>query len=280
MKRTAFTLIELLVVIAIIAILAAILFPVFAQAREKARAIACLSNTKQLGTAFMMYVQDYDERLPQGTNRYYYGYLSGNGWAGQLQPYIKNAGVFKCPSDPTTAKTGVGGVRLDPVSYIGNFSALTDVPGYNVGGSLPAFNSPARTVLLCEGKGTTTNLNDTFETGTTFYSPTTDARSIVYTKSNGAQGWQPNGVQFFQTGAIDGSAPAVQGGFYTSLDGVHNKGSNYILLDGHAKWFMPKAVSGGGTAANATDAQNNGTGNAEGTAYGGSGAHAITFSAN
>jgi prepilin-type N-terminal cleavage/methylation domain-containing protein len=104
MQRRAFTLIELLVVIAIIAILAAILFPVFAQAREKARATTCLSNLKQQGLGAMMYAQDYDETImpfwyvdapytgqpfPQRTTYYLL-----------IQPYIKNWQIFKCPSAP------------------------------------------------------------------------------------------------------------------------------------------------------------------------------------
>ena len=104
--RQGFTLIELLVVIAIIAILAAILFPVFAQARERARAISCISNTKQLGLAELMYVQDYDETF--FSNPWPGGGQNGivnpanNGttfWSDLLQPYIKNTGVFSCPSN-------------------------------------------------------------------------------------------------------------------------------------------------------------------------------------
>ncbi len=107
-SRKAFTLIELLVVIAIIAILAAILFPVFAQARDKARQASCLSNVKQIGTAMMMYAQDYDEVLPR--NAYadeprvregdHFTNCSSPRWMDVLQPYIKNLQIFNCPSDP------------------------------------------------------------------------------------------------------------------------------------------------------------------------------------
>ena len=115
MKRRGFTLIELLVVIAIIAILAAILFPVFARAREKARQTSCLSNMKQLGLGMLMYAQDYDETFTRmghgnqptpvvpGDN--YFNYNSGSSylyfyrsWASNIYPYIKNVQIFICPS--------------------------------------------------------------------------------------------------------------------------------------------------------------------------------------
>ncbi len=100
MRRRAFTLIELLVVIAIIAILAAILFPVFARAREAARKSNCLSNLSQLGKGVMMYAQDYDEILPRaffGTC----GTASAASWADVLVPYVKNVKVYDCPSSTT-----------------------------------------------------------------------------------------------------------------------------------------------------------------------------------
>lgn len=98
-----FTLIELLVVIAIIAILAAILFPVFAKAREKARQSSCLSNLKQLGSAYMMYVQDYDETLPYASVAPSPAPATTSWWAadrvyGVFTPYIKNTQVWICPS--------------------------------------------------------------------------------------------------------------------------------------------------------------------------------------
>ena len=108
-RSSGFTLIELLVVIAIIAILAAILFPVFAKAREQARKTACLSNEKQIGTGLMMYAQDYDELLPEryGNTDPAAGDLENNcirSWKNMLAPYIKNTQVYKCPSNQTALK--------------------------------------------------------------------------------------------------------------------------------------------------------------------------------
>ncbi|MBC7288325.1 MAG: DUF1559 domain-containing protein [Armatimonadetes bacterium] len=110
--RRAFTLIELLVVIAIIAILAAILFPVFARAREKARQSSCLSNLKQLGLAFAMYTQDYDERWPI---MYWSGGWQPAGiyWGGEIAPYVKNSQIFICPSTNHTVCSYIYNVWLN-----------------------------------------------------------------------------------------------------------------------------------------------------------------------
>jgi prepilin-type N-terminal cleavage/methylation domain-containing protein len=104
--RRGFTLIELLVVIAIIAILAAILFPVFARAREQARKITCVSNLKQLGTAVIMYAQDYDEFLPNNWSGKKDTMLWNDlGGSGLMDPYLKNRKIWFCPSDsPPTYK--------------------------------------------------------------------------------------------------------------------------------------------------------------------------------
>jgi prepilin-type N-terminal cleavage/methylation domain-containing protein/prepilin-type processing-associated H-X9-DG protein len=137
MKRRGFTLIELLVVIAIIAILAAILFPVFARAREKARQTTCLSNLKQLGMGAMMYSQDYDEMVLTC-------YWANSGWWTTLvTPYVKNTQIFTCPS--CTISPGYGH----------NHNNL----GYNSHISLAQIAKPAETVILCD-TGFVTNPSD------------------------------------------------------------------------------------------------------------------------
>jgi prepilin-type N-terminal cleavage/methylation domain-containing protein/prepilin-type processing-associated H-X9-DG protein len=97
MKKRGFTLIELLVVIAIIALLAAILFPVFARARENARRSSCQSNLKQIGISMMQYVDDYDDRYP---SNFFSQPAPNDRWTGVIQPYIKNTDVMFCPSSP------------------------------------------------------------------------------------------------------------------------------------------------------------------------------------
>src|SRR5688572_24308861 len=122
MRTRGFTLIELLVVIAIIAILAAILFPVFAQARAKARQTACLNNLKQLGLGVMLYAQDYDERLPIGA---YWQDAKVNGyWFRLLSPYVRNQVIRNCPSNarrvPPAATLGANyGINASVSSWMG-----------------------------------------------------------------------------------------------------------------------------------------------------------------
>ena len=113
MKR-GFTLIELLVVIAIIAILAAILFPVFAKAREKARQSSCLSNVKQLGLGALQYAQDYDEILPRTAIQVPTGYY---GWETLIYPYVKNDQIFTCPSKSTVRWSAATPLAYSPCGY-------------------------------------------------------------------------------------------------------------------------------------------------------------------
>jgi prepilin-type N-terminal cleavage/methylation domain-containing protein len=115
--NSGFTLIELLVVIAIIAILAAILFPVFAKVREKARQISCASNIKQLALGVLQYNQDYDGRFPIGADDNIYFSAGTLSWQGRIQPYVKSLGVYTCPDDSQGGIPGWYGVGF---SYAAN----------------------------------------------------------------------------------------------------------------------------------------------------------------
>jgi prepilin-type N-terminal cleavage/methylation domain-containing protein/prepilin-type processing-associated H-X9-DG protein len=149
-SQTGFTLIELLVVIAIIAILAAILFPVFAQARDKARQATCLSNEKQIGTAAMMYVQDYDEYYPVR-----YGATPAPGarqmtWKDMLAPYLKNTGVYKCPSNPAARNVDANGFYPAGYSmYLPNGVAAL-VSGATYPPSVASIDRPSESLIIVE----------------------------------------------------------------------------------------------------------------------------------
>jgi prepilin-type N-terminal cleavage/methylation domain-containing protein/prepilin-type processing-associated H-X9-DG protein len=161
-RRAAFTLIELLVVIAIIAILAAILFPVFARARENARRASCQSNLKQLGLGVAQYSQDYDERMPLGENS---ACDTSNptcrSWMNQIYPYVKSEQVYFCPSD--TAKYAdnwnyldTSGVSLSYHCNSYNYAATNPHQspyGYNSSVSIAQIEAPAEVVSLADGAG-------------------------------------------------------------------------------------------------------------------------------
>ena len=165
MNRRGFTLIELLVVIAIIAILAAILFPVFARAREKARQSNCLSNLKQLSLGILMYVQDYDERFPP---TFFYGAPSAQltWWEDIIQPYVMNYQLITCPSLSPAGYTFARPAGLpNPLMYTYNSNQMGVGPpgdgngGYGAGGpmrngasaaSLGAVMKPAECILLVD----------------------------------------------------------------------------------------------------------------------------------
>lgn len=151
MKR-AFTLIELLVVIAIIAILAAILFPVFAQARERARMAVCLSNLKQVGLAGMMYIDDYDETYPPSQYSGLVGGVSNGGtamkyasWKNFLQPYAKNVSLFWCPDTKANMSliydpnTGLPATANKPVVGWPGYSTYNDYIWFNCSPASPAY---------------------------------------------------------------------------------------------------------------------------------------------
>jgi prepilin-type N-terminal cleavage/methylation domain-containing protein/prepilin-type processing-associated H-X9-DG protein len=131
--RGAFTLIELLVVIAIIAILAAILFPVFGRARENARRSSCQSNLKQIGLGIKQYIQDYDERFPNAPTT---APADNPGWAYAVQPYIKSEQLFQCPSETSSIPTNPTLIER---------AATTGFSDYYINGNLAPYNIPPAT---------------------------------------------------------------------------------------------------------------------------------------
>jgi prepilin-type N-terminal cleavage/methylation domain-containing protein/prepilin-type processing-associated H-X9-DG protein len=248
LKTKGFTLIELLVVIAIIALLAAILFPVFAKAREKARQITCASNEKQLGLAFMQYSQDNDEMYPQGLPSANGNGNRGGGWAGQIYPYVKSTGAFKCPDDSTAPQ----GSRV-PVSYAYNFlvgeaSNYTYGPS-NVnapGGAIAAINAPVMTILLVEVQ----NIDATITSPTDYIgglsSLATDGTNLLgYDGGDNMQCCNSSalGNAKLSTGQQLGWTATANANQFSGPNGRHTNGANYLLADGHVKFYLPTNVA-------------------------------------
>jgi len=234
-KPQGFTLIELLVVIAIIAILAAILFPVFQKVRENARRASCESNVKQLGLAVTQYTQDNDEAYPTS------GDNGRRGWAGKVYSYVKSAGAYHCPDDPTGPTTNINGNQEtdSPVSYGYN---LNETNRGHDGGTLASNTAPANTVALFEVTGNQTELTSQIE-----------QNSILATGPDTAAGWIDgnncvvNGK--YATG-IMGNPPRTTAlcnstSYYDKPTGLHADGAVYGLADGHAKWIKGIQVSPG-----------------------------------
>lgn len=207
-QRTGFTLIELLVVVAIISLLAAILFPVFARARENARRASCLSNGKQIGLGLMMYTQDNDEKLPLD-------YVVGVGtWSAQLMPYIKSTQAFICPSatpgqhwwcGPTNSNASASGSW--GYNYFIGISNSTGTP-------LASIDEVAKTISIAE---ITRYVNSEV-----YYVPTQ---------------WSLNAVPLY----------GAQCGYQVNNRGDqaafrHFDGTVAVFMDGHVKWMKKSAI--------------------------------------
>ena len=224
-RKKGFTLIELLVVIAIIAILAAILFPAFARARENARRASCQSNLKQLMLGVFQYTQDYDEKMPP--------IVGGGNWMQITQPYIKSTQLFTCPSDanPTdvVGTTTYNGVAPFHTSYIYNaqMGRLVNFVTWN-GISIAEIQNPAGTVAFSDG-GVQASATAPFVTTTVkptsflLFDPTTD----------------PTGTMAFGPGNAV-APPGTGSGQDNSWAGPnarHLETANVAFADGHVKAF-------------------------------------------
>ncbi len=229
--RRAFTLIELLVVIAIIAILAAILFPVFARARENARKSSCQSNLKQIGLAWIQYQQDYDEKTTPGIINV--GGLVG--WAQLLQPYAKSIQVFQCPSDttPQNGTTNVGNLQGSPSGFVAPFHNSYAInydciaPGEQDGVALSSFNNPAGTIVFVD-KGVQGSTGGSYVTTTD--KPEAWYTSPAWTTYLGANNSNKSGsVTATPTGDRHWCAPVNR----------HLEMTNVAFADGHVKSMRP-----------------------------------------
>ena len=199
-RAKGFTLIELLVVIAIIAILAAILFPVFAKARQKARQTQCLSNLKQLGLASNMYMTDWDEWLPASAGYQYCTMVLKRGWGPpmNIEPYVKNRGLWKCPERRSSGFVAGGYTCNEQVTWIRLLMWGTDyswnVAAFTARGTSSAnFKDPAHIIIFTDYGG-----NNYF-------------RWVNY-----------------------GTTATKQ---YVWSYARHNDGANYAFMDGHSKWI-------------------------------------------
>ncbi len=252
--RSAVTLIELLVVIAIIAILAAILFPVFAQAREKARQTQCVSNTKQLGTALGMYRQDYDETWPMAY--YYNNNTNGAGgytqWSGMIQPYAKNFGLFVCPSDALRGHvpTNTFDNQVPRLSYTANAAIMprkrrTADPAKVVGDA--DLQAPADEIVIAEATNYTSCMNDVSNASGVNNKSHRSTNAVTLSGSGTFTGEvEAQGVALYAVTPVQ--ARTILSRCQTSTaNGLphiaytnpfrHSDGANYTFADGHSKWL-------------------------------------------
>jgi prepilin-type processing-associated H-X9-DG protein len=266
-----------LIVIAIIALLAAILFPAFQRARDKARQASCASNLKQLGMAFVQYTQDYDDYYPPGISNITTSVSTqtyGHGWGAQLYPYVKSPAAYTCPNVYKVALPS-GGSYPTPPMYFVDYAlnsvvtvAWDSTNKYGAGRAMTRFNQPAKTVMLFEVTGNAqANLMPT------------GGQENIGDPENPGDYWSPagigvddklisrastfNGGSAYATGCLGkrtsvSTCPIdVKDGKFLDTVGWHSSGANYLLADGHVKWFRGDNVSPGYAALLTTSAQVN-----------------------
>jgi prepilin-type N-terminal cleavage/methylation domain-containing protein len=238
--RRGFTLIELLVVIAIIAILAAILFPVFAQAREKARSISCLSNSKQIGTGLMMYVQDYDEvltpwfvrsGLPRDDAR-----RDLNTWVHLIQPYMKNGEPPRVDTFPASSVDPLGAMKCPSYNWV-EFLRQANMPDCDGPGALDAWLPPKQYFAHYGiGFGSAARGGNCVQEDPYYHFAGNDVRvSPMQTLAFVVRPADTVIVTDGFTGIIKSGGVGTTMGCEAANS--HSGGGNHIFIDGHAKWI-------------------------------------------
>ncbi|MEN6333045.1 MAG: DUF1559 domain-containing protein [Phycisphaerales bacterium] len=227
--RKGFTLIELLVVIAIISILASILFPVFARAREKGRQAACLSNDKQIALGVLQYAQDYDEHLPKFW--YQTSTLASDTvyWSHEILPYIRNTQIFTCPSQviaPSAADVASLGGMTNAMLCGTNYGLCGGVRGWNTAGGIAGWGTVSNGLSNYIGSSSLDRLVDA--------SAMAMIGDIIRPCPDSGRDYP----EFCYYDADSGASPLAD----KMMADRHNGGANIAFFDGHAKWSNRAAL--------------------------------------
>lgn len=246
-RKQGFTLIELLVVIAIIAILAAILFPVFGRARENARRSSCQSNLKQIGLAIMQYTQDYDELYPSAVQNDWF--LT---WAKTVQPYAKSTQVFMCPSDPDAGKGAPDSANPwqgVAISYAAN--AYHGYPGptysYTQLGPMGAFGEAGLSLSKITRPTESILVAEKWSSDIAKIAGSSPPVGPFNASGFGGNGMIGGGLSWNYTGTVIPGTNGSGTAYGTSINGAVSAGhldtANFLFVDGHVKALKPLATN-------------------------------------